>query len=686
MEVVWGMNKFKIIKMMVKEKKYRWRYTYLLPYAFGCRDVPHFIAKYIRKCNAVELEENHLLPLKLNTYDGSGQAVHPDLVEYNGKLWMVCTPYPYAIETYENPSVYFGNTIYDMEPVPNNPLCFQENRLKGNHISDPCIYIDGGTINILFRDTINICGKVTQKLYVMSSIDGVCWGDKKLVFESETESYISPAILKYKDLFFMYYIQLGSSNNGGDIHRVILNDKYEVIEECVVKCNNLPDNMVVWHIGLNFEDKCSKQSFSEANGINGVFVLRDVSDTNKYALYWAHSDNVYSEWNIQSEIVIPEYLSKHVNNVYKSAIIPNTGEILLSYCDNCYRWNFAILPGLKQDDINEFKESFKVFTRVFRKSMTWERFCYKHIKNPNLLNTYFYQIKDENSVIGTNCFNGVRGICGKEHVLIAQSCDTAVVPEARGKGVFIQMISEAEEKLCQENVDVMIGFPNNNSYHGFIKMGWKHIGNYIPWVNVHKPIDVLLDKVLHVKKHYVTEGKVVLHDNVISAGISDGSIEKTCPFSDSDYLVINRNGNLKIERTTDYYKWKCDNNQQCYYYVLRGNRKLFYTIFYINEKGRIFVVDYFSSDHEERFKMLCLRQFISDVKDMGNTFVFTMVKESSMEERILKHCGFERGDKKPFGFPVARMIVHNLKQDISIETMTFDKWDISPLDVDTMIS
>jgi hypothetical protein len=47
--------------------------------------------------------------LQLLTYDGSGQLVHPDVVRWprsGGDLWMAVTPYPYAREKWENPSIY----------------------------------------------------------------------------------------------------------------------------------------------------------------------------------------------------------------------------------------------------------------------------------------------------------------------------------------------------------------------------------------------------------------------------------------------------------------------------------------------------------------------------------------------------------------------------------------------------
>ena len=683
------MNKLKIIKLMLAEKKSRWRYLYLTLYAMGCYELPHFLSTRISQSNKVELERNGVLPINLITYDGSGQAVHPDLLIRKGKIWLVCTPYPYSIESYENPCVYYGDTIYDMKPIDSKPLAYQEYRRRGNHISDPCIFEDADHIYVLYRDTININGIITQKLYLSLSTDGEKWQKPWLLFESKENSYISPAVLKYEDDFVMYYIQLSDSQNGGDIHRVELSKNFAVQKESVVKCWNLPHNMVVWHIGLTFDDFTKSYSETDGNseGVTGVFVLRDKDDVTQYALYWAHADSVHSEWVIGEEIIIPEYLERHMKNIYKSAIIPNTGEILLSYNDNDYRWNFAVLPG-KNANIkrNDPFASYVVFSRVFRKNMTYARFLYKHQDNPTLLENFCFRKYDDLAVIGTNCFDGAIVVSTERQFKVAQSCDTAVIPEARGRGIFTSLILEAEKRLKEEGVEMMLGFPNNNSYHGFIKMGWKHIGNFLPWVKLTRPLDLILDKVLNISKSYGLLKKPLIREYLKKHQITDVELYDKCPFTGKDYQIINEDVFLKIKRSAEYYRWKCDGNKSFFYYVMRGTDRLSYFIFEVNPKGRIMVADFFFSEKSEKYKKACFQNFASDVKKMGNAIVFPMIREQSIEERLLRNIGFIRGDKSIFGFHVARMIVHNLSTDSLKETECIDNWYISPLDVDTIIS
>ncbi|MBK8368017.1 MAG: GNAT family N-acetyltransferase [Bacteroidetes bacterium] len=60
-------------------------------------------------------------------------------------------------------------------------------------------------------------------------------------------------------------------------------------------------------------------------------------------------------------------------------------------------------------------------------------------------------------------------------ILCAQSGDTMTHSEHRGKGLFVILAKKTYELAKQENIKFIYGFPNQNSYPGFInKLSWKH--------------------------------------------------------------------------------------------------------------------------------------------------------------------------------------------------------------------
>lgn len=57
-----------------------------------------------------------------------------------------------------------------------------------------------------------------------------------------------------------------------------------------------------------------------------------------------------------------------------------------------------------------------------------------------------------------------------------QPGNTCVLSVCRGKGIFSEMTRRTVNMLDKE--DVIYNFPNPNSFPGYIKMGWKLVGNY----------------------------------------------------------------------------------------------------------------------------------------------------------------------------------------------------------------
>lgn len=61
-----------------------------------------------------------------------------------------------------------------------------------------------------------------------------------------------------------------------------------------------------------------------------------------------------------------------------------------------------------------------------------------------------------------------------QKVKVAQSADTMTHPQYRLKGLFVELANRTYA-LCRENeINLVFGFPNQNSYHGAVnKLGWK---------------------------------------------------------------------------------------------------------------------------------------------------------------------------------------------------------------------
>lgn len=67
--------------------------------------------------------------------------------------------------------------------------------------------------------------------------------------------------------------------------------------------------------------------------------------------------------------------------------------------------------------------------------------------------------------------------CFIEHngqlTLAAQSADTMTHPGYRFKGMFVTLSNKCFELCKQTGIKFLFGFPNQNSHHGAVKLGWK---------------------------------------------------------------------------------------------------------------------------------------------------------------------------------------------------------------------
>ena len=105
------------------------------------RYVPHRLATFIYHRNIKDYKKEGVRDFLLDTYDGGGQAVHPDIVYYNNLYWLTITPYPYGMEEYENPCLYQGKNLNNLA-LPKGPIAVQKEHTQGVHLSDPCFAVD----------------------------------------------------------------------------------------------------------------------------------------------------------------------------------------------------------------------------------------------------------------------------------------------------------------------------------------------------------------------------------------------------------------------------------------------------------------------------------------------------------------------------------------------------------------
>lgn len=117
-------------------------------------------------------------------------------------------------------------------------------------------------------------------------------------------------------------------------------------------------------------------------------------------------------------------------------------------------------------------EAAQIYNLVFNGEATGKTIQVKHFENPAACKSQMHGAYDENKLIGINGFLDMEYVYNGIKLKAIQSCDTAVDPFYRNQGVFTSIIKDKEKQLIAEGYDLIVGYPNFNSYPGFLKMGW----------------------------------------------------------------------------------------------------------------------------------------------------------------------------------------------------------------------
>ncbi len=303
------------------------------------RPLPKCIANKIAKHNINEYKKINDGRLILDTYDGSGQIVHPDFIKWHDKLWLVCTPYPYGYNKCENPSIYVGDDIESLKQACKNPIDFPSSKAKGSILSDPCFFTKDNKLCVCYRERIQEKNNAHYLLHVKSSADGSLWSDKitiKSTEESDKDTLISPAIIEHDGKYYMYHVK--AKGYGGDVILSELDDELNVREIKPLKCIGLDENLLIWHIGVH------SQSYKKSSAAGEkIFALLYARNKTEGRVYKAYQESPESDWIIEKEVLVPDDVKYRV--LYKSSYTPD-GKIALSYFDIKNRVAVKIIEDL----------------------------------------------------------------------------------------------------------------------------------------------------------------------------------------------------------------------------------------------------------------------------------------------------------------------------------------------------
>lgn len=276
----------------------------------------------------------------IETYDGSGQAVHPDIAYWKNKYWLVITPYPYGMEEYENPCIYFGDALGCLT-APESPIAVQNRHTQGVHLSDPCFAIDGDQLFCFYRESERK-GEIEENTIweIRYNESDKTWGKPELIMDSVDDKILSPAMVyKTPGDLTIYYV----SSLNGSYSLVSKKSKSAITDITKYKIFGLPEDYELWHLGISKAEDINPEAAGSYE-LYGLFLAKAKGRKDEMKLFEARNNGLDADWNIINEVKMPDDIKDIVDFPYKSCYIPQKeGKILLSYRDKKSRNRLIIV-------------------------------------------------------------------------------------------------------------------------------------------------------------------------------------------------------------------------------------------------------------------------------------------------------------------------------------------------------
>ncbi len=226
------------------------------------------------------------------------------------------------------------------------------------------------------------------------------------------------------------------------------------------------------------------------------------------------------------------------------------------------KWEFRLADEITID------EQVQLFNETFNMNATPNSWRRKHLNNPlgDGKHIQVFAAFCDGELAGINGFVPMEYTYKGETYRVIQSCDTAVDPKFRGKGVFTRIINAAEDYYRSQGYTALVGFPNNNSYHGFIKMKWqdvhhtmkyflpcdvKNVGKIMLNRNLPGFLDPLASIWFHIHNGYISERNSMYKLKVID----HIKVEEFNHFLNDDKIHINMSQEYLDWKLSAPHKW-----------------------------------------------------------------------------------------------------------------------------------
>lgn len=286
-----------------------------------------------------------------------------------------------------------------------------------------------------------------------------------------------------------------------------------------------------------------------------------------------------------------------------------------------------------EDQIHVFMDSFSHNTDEYKTiSIKWEK---KHFQNP-VGDSFIFGAFDAGMLVGINCFLQMRYDYNGEKIKVLQSCESGVKKSYQRQGIWGKIMAFAREYLLENtDTDIIIGFPNfQNSYPGFVKLGWKTLlfeKNMVLINSGSKILEMYFGKRWWNVIGHLLEIQRIIIELKASPRYSVIKSQNCMHKKNSDRMVT-------LKCNSEWLEWK-----QCYagietYEIRKKEKKIAYVITqeeFMHGLKYLKILDYFAVD-DKKEKDAALASFLKFVKKKD----YSLIRVWNKDEMIYKKLGF----------------------------------------------
>ena len=264
--------------------------------------------------------------LDLPTYEGSGQCVHPDVIQIGGtcvphRLLMAMEPYPHAQSAFENPSI-LGSDDGINWCVPAgvvNPVVPAPTRQGSWHSDGDLLLTREGRLFLYYRYN---SGRGETTLLLQKTCDAVKWSapDRLCTFPVSGR-FASPAVVADDETYSLYYVDTIDEQ----VKRVTSRDGIDWRTESTVFAFD-----AAWHLDAT---RAGEWVYLLLNDKRSLFLLRSCDHRN----WWILDEDGWRTYRAESTGVRPWPLLSPTSGawddalIYRSSLLVESGGLRLWY-------------------------------------------------------------------------------------------------------------------------------------------------------------------------------------------------------------------------------------------------------------------------------------------------------------------------------------------------------------------